>query len=382
MFLEKCQNYFVQIWESISFLWRSKEITVAPIVEKKRRKRSYNKQSKNEILHNLDKYFKYIRQMKKADKESYDLYRKIGAQFISTQTIDGFEDTISLDLPERWKSVRPSFGCIFMPAEHDEKKEKKEDSINPRFIYFRRHKSLSGNVQAVPAGWDLYTFHIAFYFENREHTYDAAVAIDGDNQVHALQIKISDDLVINTKRGVNRGKYLVKRKKWALPDLGENRKGKPKDQVIKESFCLAANFWELAQFKEVEVRAVKGSLAARFNITGTDTARLFQDRQRIENKKTRIFHAVRPYVKKNGKSVKLHFKGERNFNWNGYEISIYVPGKDFAAYLPEFEAAAIPEEEFDASDRDGLDSKKLGEFIVKNTVGNVPNKLSRYSFKR
>lgn len=379
MFLEKCQYYFGVLWDGLIGWWpvRKPEFDQGekekPIV-KTRRKRGEGQISKNDLLLNLDKYFVYIKRMRKSDRESYDLYRQIGAQVLTKRTSSDFEDLISLDLPPRWKTVRPSFGCILIPHQDKTDEDVEKGGVSPSFLYFRKHKSLPSGVQAVPKGWDIYTFHLAYYIDKVEFTHDAAIAIDPNNQLHALRVKVNDDLVIKSKYGNHRGHNVIRRKKWRLPPVASLRKdkeaaeGRTSEEFICDLFNLAANFWELAQFKEVEVRAVKGSIAARFNISGVDTARLFQDRERTSDKKTRIFHAVRPYVKKSGAMVKLHFKGERKFNWNGYDILITVPGKDFAAYLPEFEAAAIPEEDMIEK---GYDSKQVGKFIVDHTVKQV-----------
>jgi hypothetical protein len=43
-------------------------------------------------------------------------------------------------------------------------------------------------------------------------------------------------------------------------------------------------------------------------------------------RRKRIFHIVRPHVRADGRAVKMHFRGMRDFAWNGYRIVVTVPG--------------------------------------------------------
>lgn len=56
----------------------------------------------------------------------------------------------------------------------------------------------------------------------------------------------------------------------------------------------------------------------------------------------RIFHFVRPHVRSDGVAVKAHFRGEREFNWAGYKITITVPGRDHFI-VDEFNVGASDE---------------------------------------
>ena len=57
--------------------------------------------------------------------------------------------------------------------------------------------------------------------------------------------------------------------------------------------------------------------------------------------------------------VKFHFRGERKFDWNGYQVDISVPYRDHMQ-MAEFDVAAI-DEEFLEKGHAHLTTKELGQ---------------------
>jgi hypothetical protein len=89
--------------------------------------------------------------------------------------------------------------------------------------------------------------------------------------------------------------------------------------------------YETAHASMVRIEARKDGLTGVFGVAIKRTAYFFKDRSAVVDQsggKKRIFHIVRPHVRANGQAVKLHFRGLRKFNWNGYDIAISVPGRD------------------------------------------------------
>ena len=79
----------------------------------------------------------------------------------------------------------------------------------------------------------------------------------------------------------------------------------------------------------IKVKAYKGRLAAIFSVNVLRTPYFFKDRDlcvNVRGKKKKIFHIVRTHIRKTGSVVRTHFRGMREFNWNGYKIRITVPG--------------------------------------------------------
>jgi hypothetical protein len=75
-------------------------------------------------------------------------------------------------------------------------------------------------------------------------------------------------------------------------------------------------------------------LVGVFNVAMEHTASFFRDRDRVitaNGKAARIFHATRAHFRTlpDGRHIpiRMHFRGLRRFAWNGYDITITVPGK-------------------------------------------------------
>ena len=108
-------------------------------------------------------------------------------------------------------------------------------------------------------------------------------------------------------------------------------------------FCSAVKDIEYAQLSILRIEVSKGNLTAVFGLSVRRTAYFFQDRDIVLNdagRKKRIFHMVRPHVRKDGTPVPTQFRGLRKFTWAGYEVYISVPGRDHFVPL-EFNVPSI-----------------------------------------
>jgi len=166
------------------------------------------------ILDQLDMYFTYLKRMKRADSDAYNLHRQLGIQIMprsAIQTFDNWRSEGQIDeLSAWWKQHKPAFGAISYGIDsaslHDEKKfvdappeffeeqdkyrpsrgkhvqkafhriatatggggavdvggGKKEDSgliWFPKFLYFQKCKRIPGNIEHV-SGSDVYIMTI------------------------------------------------------------------------------------------------------------------------------------------------------------------------------------------------------------------------------
>jgi len=86
----------------------------------------------------------------------------------------------------------------------------------------------------------------------------------------------------------------------------------------------------------VQVNVSNGHLTAVFCIDMLRTPYFFADRD-IEYKGSKIFHIVRAHRRVgaggNETFVKSHFRGLREFVWNGYSVRITLAGKHHADLL-------------------------------------------------
>jgi hypothetical protein len=89
-------------------------------------------------------------------------------------------------------------------------------------------------------------------------------------------------------------------------------------------------------------------LAALFSIDVIKTPEFFADREvealDCNGHRKKIFHIVRTHGRASGGFVKTHFRGVRNFSWNGHAIEISVPYRDHFD-MAEFDLGALDEDE-------------------------------------
>lgn len=330
-----------------------------------------NKPLRKDLLDNLDAYFKYIKQMRKHDHSSYDFFKNLGGQLIvgddTALTLDGWHS-----LPVRWKQLKPTFGCVFI---EDVKTTYRETAIL-RFVYFRKHTNKIANVQPVSVDGDIYIVNATYSFlsKNGQTEQDFFISfpvlITNDNQCKILLMKHNDDLIINSKKG-HKGSYRICRTKWSFPEwaIYEAKKAnKTPEQIMLGAFYFAANCYEIAQHQMIDVRATKGNVTARFTIKGDVTAGLFKDREVTGNRKKKIFHSVKPHIRNNKSLIKMHFRGERKFTWNGYSIAITVPGKDYKSFMPEISLSAIDYDENQPIPENMVDVQNLSKTLVDITT--------------
>lgn len=74
----------------------------------------------------------------------------------------------------------------------------------------------------------------------------------------------------------------------------------------------------------------KDNCKATFLVPENKWKDFFKDRVDVEGTngiKQRIFHSVAAHVRSNGRVVKTHYRGSRDFIWNGYRVCIVMPEK-------------------------------------------------------
>lgn len=321
----------------------------API-QRYRRKRSDKAENKNSILNDLDRYFRLLKKMKTADNLAYDFYKKIGGQIVTDFQFDGKE---IYSLPPRWKKDRPAFGCILCTnGIHKSEKQGAESKVyTPQMLYFTRFEKSPLGVQVAPDGYDIYKVSAHWYEKgNFNFVTDMCFGIDPDNNVHMLFTKIDDTAVFYSKRIGAPGKerQVVSRQKWGVHEFYKEWAAEhdvTPETLLVSLFCYTVHFYEASNMSGmIEVKARKNNLVGRFMLQPQDAAYMFKDRERIGNTRKHIFHSVVPHTRTvNGKekNIKLHFRGQRDFYWNGYQINIVVPIRETVLYMPEVDFKAV-----------------------------------------
>jgi len=166
------------------------------------------------------------------------------------------------------------------------------------------------------------------------------------------------------------GKSIFTRLEWSygVAELVAKDHKRPVEEWMREMFALVANR-SMSRDSGMTVKVRKNGLCAAFAIDMERTPYFFADREKTvtENGQTKkIIHIVRAHERTlaggHKKWIRSHFRGLREFTWNGYEVSVGLGGKHGASL------GAINLEPTDDDDGDviGMEEagKKLGQAIV------------------
>lgn len=318
------------------------------------------------ILDQLDRYFVYLKRMKKRDKDSFKHYRQVGATLMPFAALSwerlgrgfGHEEDISdlplseVKLPPFFVKTLPAFGCVAYGTdsitEDFEQRERHADKPRhrtwiPKFIYFTKYKLPPMEMQPFPGGaiykvtvwWDkAFDKSMSKKLGHAGTPQDFGIAVAPDGSVHALKHRESEEVRIVGKVRQN-GKRIATftRRRWTLPDIVDSKEGESRSRRLERLFCDAAHWHEGAAMSMFRVSIKKGGLTATFGVNPLRAPYFFADRDLMvdeQGKRVPIFHIVRPHQREIGEgktaSVREHFRGARQFGWAGYDCLITVPG--------------------------------------------------------
>jgi hypothetical protein len=333
---------------------------------------------KRGILDELDRYMGYLKRMRRADGEAYGLYSKIGGHMIPPETLVALGGRLS---PWFLKTL-PGFGCVAVAmgkVEHED--EKKANRVGARFMYFTRYKgspwfaqrsNVAAVVYKVTIHWDREDFSAPFQ-------QDYVVAVQPDGEIEPLRVLKQEAQRISHRRGEGKARKgsnysVVHHQRWGIPDgfveWAADRKVEP-SVLMKRVFTGMMNWFEMANSSMIRISASKNGLSAVFGVDVTRTPYFFRDRDPVvspDGKKRRIFHVARTHMRTlpdgRVRGVKMHFRGLRQFTWNGYDILITVPNWHHAN-LAEWGAEALDEQDWDGVG-DMMDQPQMGERLARH----------------
>ena len=314
---------------------------------------------RDSILDQLDRYWIYLKRMRKHDPGAYEMCRQLGATLVpysstwsnclpkrdrNNEEIEQFKSGVKL--PAWFKQHWPAFGCIAIGTNPlDEAKELKswEDSKDGmalwcvKFLYFRKINKTPWFVQPVRSG---HLYEMSIWWD-RPHDPKHSRRKWGVPQ--KFYVWIADDgntmRVLKTRK---RGSKFLAAWDWCIDyqvSVDDRNRGYTPQLVLARKFCDAAKLMEHAAYAMCRVEVSKGEMAATFGVSPKRMAYFFRDRDvnlTADGQTKRIFHIVRPHVRSNGIVVPMHFRGLKQFTWADYSVSITVPGRDHFM-LPEFD---------------------------------------------
>jgi hypothetical protein len=306
---------------------------------------------KADILDQLDRYMVLIARMKRTDPNAYELYHRIGGTIIPRSALMELQPELS----PRWRAGhRPSFGCMAVAiSSKDIEAEKGRDSTGPRFLYFMRVEpgTVPCTVEHVEGGT---IYVVTFYYDLPDDKSwksgakaDIFLHIDDQCHIRVLRTMAVTLKRIKHKRGWPRTSEIPTGLHLELPHVVVEWYEKFKHKGFTSVDDYIAHIFSM--FIEVHdrpgmlrVACTKGHLTATFTIDIERTPYFFADRNATFNQngqKKRIFHIVRAHSRKDGRRVRIGFRGLRRFTWNGYDVNVTVPGLHHNL-VEDFESAA------------------------------------------
>ena len=297
---------------------------------------------KRDILEKLDEYMVCIRRMKKTDPQGYKTYSRIGATTIPDNTL------LDTRLSSRWKNneYRPLFGAIALLGE-----EQLSEYYYMKFGYFHRLDRVPPQLQPTNGQvYEVTTFHNRVddgtkWGRVSMHFY---VSLDEKGCVTPLLFVAKRKQVINHKDRASKWSKTstLQHHTWTYGSFLEDDTFEDSaicDDTIQgraeKVFAIIAGGYVHAA-SALRVSATKNQVTAAFGIDLLRTPYFFNDRDASfteKGVKKKIFHIVRthPRILPNGKTifVKSHFRGKRDFKWNGYDVLVSMPGKHHSDLL-------------------------------------------------
>lgn len=300
------------------------------------------------VLENLDSYFKYISYLKHDDRDTYDLYKHVGGQIVSHKAL-----VVEASLPPGWLQQRPSFGLVHCSIEDTENK------VHAKMMYYQKFK---GYADLQPFAGDIY--RVVLYYVVASDTKIRQpvvffVHISDVGKISLIKQRVSEQVRIRhkrRKRGFDEFSTAY-RETWRVPELlldviKDNRSHLEAGGAKTVNDAAARIFSTIASAcynstDGVRVNVYQKGVACVFNVAMSRTAYFFRDREKTVTKNgstKRIFHATKAHFRNYADGrivpVRMHFKGEREFTWNGYNVIITVSGLHHTD-LNDFSVAAV-----------------------------------------
>lgn len=320
---------------------RQGQTTPAPVTTAKPRKPKADKEDewrsggefyfRDAILDQLDRYFAVLKRMRRADPDAYDYFSRLGANMLPWRPETGW----GLETKAEWLKRLPSRGGVFTYHPKAEKDEIARDFATPCAMYFAKYDPKKSPIGVERVGNGV-VYVVTIYWDDLAHgsmgvptEFPVAVTPSGDVRVLRTLIKRQ------TVRGKRGQPFQIPTQRWGISDyykrMAARHESSPNDYLLRLFENLVIMHASATHGSMTRVVAKRDGLASAFAVNIERTPYFFADRDvRVGVRRKRIFHIVRGHERTlpDGRRqvVRTHFRGERSFNWNGYQIEISVPG--------------------------------------------------------
>lgn len=315
------------------------------------------------LLDNLDNFFADYDFLRRNDPEMATVFSNLGC------AISNDRQLFSSDIQPAFTRQLPSVGCVYMGRGGDGK-----ERINCRFLYFQK---LYQPINVQPTNGTTYSI-TAVYDDKRLKISKYHIAVFPDGTARVLKEGHVKTYTVGKSRSK---KSTFHRFEWSYPwvasALQENWNEDRSDKLtIHEAATnMAAILFNYAANSElgVNVRVKKSGRTATFSIDMLRTPYFFADRQKTVNvngKTEKILHFVRPHTRtsRSGvtKTIKGHWRGVRQFVWNGYDVSIGMPGKHIMPLMLTLNMAGYDEVDIERLGEKGVPMEEVSRIVSDN----------------
>lgn len=296
------------------------------------------------ILEQLDRYQKVMRRLKSRDRDAYRMAVETGARIIPRSTLSSWQAT---EVSPWFADKLPSFGAICTGANSsfDGVRERKgSDELSIHYACFSKYERKRAPAAfQVPLGGVPYLLRVWFdnladnAATNKDVYAEVPVAVMPGGEVRALRVRSVSYVSVRARQGKYRGQtFTIPQRRLDFTETCHRWAAyhhEATDRYVAQIFCGIAQLHELAHSAMTKVRCTRNGVTAAFGVQIERTPYFFRDREAttlVNGKRKKIFHIARSHTRtlNNGRivGVRTHFRGEREFDWNGYRVQISVPG--------------------------------------------------------
>lgn len=282
------------------------------------------------VLDRLGTYFEVVEVLRAKRPDVYAEFARIGAAVsadnLTLRSLDAKAVLATNDI----RAIGFGAAAPFLSADDS------GDYMNVRLITFQRLDRVSPGVQHTNGT----TFHLVVVYmlaNDKPFVGDFYVSVADDGTITPLKtLAVARQSVRHRRRAYDgRRTSTVYHLHWQIPELlrlmGEERPDTDPEKAAAIMFLWAYTAYLNSQ-GGARVRIEKNGLVAAIGVDMLRVPAFFSDRDKVveDGRTRRIFHIVRTHAReaRDGtvRYVKSHFRGLRRFTWNGYRVSISIPG--------------------------------------------------------
>src|SRR5215203_164911 len=288
------------------------------------------------MLDGIDNYFEIFDQLRRVDLGAYAYFSRVGAPLILDNLKVWRGDMEAPRIPD--PSVLPSFVGAFFASTRDEyRKAILEEKAFVELNYFHKAKNFA---TAAAPGTTVYLHHMVGLkrdnlfskeeykkFPEAKHNYGVwfPLGVGKDGVIKALPCHMQHH------QRLPRG-GTVHHSSFEIPE-GVAEMGKGDAHEAARKLFIMTIVATASVVSGLQITIQKGKTTARFGIPISHAKTFFADRlpeYTDSGRKKSILHLRLPTyrIKKDGSLVRVgeHLRGERDFVWRGYRITVGVPG--------------------------------------------------------